>query len=256
MNPKHLKTLILLLTFIAIVTMSFAAPMAQDVRYHDFADQRTIISIPNFWNVVTNLGFLYVGVLGLYRLHVARNLTTMREMQLGYTVFLFGVALVAFGSGFYHWHPDNDSLIWDRLPMTIAFMGLLAVVLSEFLSVAWGTRALKPMLLLGASSALYWYWGERHGQGDLRLYVLVQFFPILLMLVLFVLGKNVFDTLAGYKGLLVFYLLAKFTEEFDHQIFAWTGGLISGHSLKHLLAAVGVYVLLACFGQRRLNIFR
>ena len=256
MNPKHLKTLILLLTFIAIVTMSFAAPMAQDVHYHDFADQRTIISIPNFWNVVTNLGFLYVGVLGLYRLHVARNLTTMREMQLGYTVFLFGVALVAFGSGFYHWHPDNDSLIWDRLPMTIAFMGLLAVVLSEFLSVAWGTRALKPMLLLGASSALYWYWGERHGQGDLRLYVLVQFFPILLMLVLFVLGKNVFDTLAGYKGLLVFYLLAKFTEEFDHQIFAWTGGLISGQSLKHLLAAVGVYVLLACFGQRRLNIFR
>ena len=32
--------------------MLLLPPMTQDESYHQFADQRTILGIPNFWNVV------------------------------------------------------------------------------------------------------------------------------------------------------------------------------------------------------------
>ena len=43
---------------------------------------------------------------------------------------------------------------------------------------------------------------------------------------------------------LAFYGLAKLLETFDRQIFALDGGLVSGHTLKHLAAAMaGVWLV-------------
>ena len=44
--------------------------------------------------------------------------------------------MVAIGSSYYHWKPSNSRLVWDRLPMTVGFMSLVAVVISETLGIA------------------------------------------------------------------------------------------------------------------------
>lgn len=250
MKLLYLKQLLFAVTCFALVAMGFVAPIPQDLAYHHFADQRQVAFLPNFWNVVSNLGFLYVGALGLYRLYVVQRLVIVTPIRLLYGMFFLGVTLVAFGSGFYHLHPDNSSLIWDRLPMTMAFMALTSIVLAEFLSLNWGRRAFWPLLCVGVGSALYWYWGESRGLGDLRAYVLVQFLPVLLILLLLMLGRNVFNTCAGYGVVLIAYVLAKMTEHFDAQIYEWTHQMMAGHALKHFLAACGLYGLLRSFQSR------
>src|SRR6516165_11348492 len=101
-------------------------PIAQDQSYHQFADQRTLIGIPNFWNVVSNFPFLLVGAMGLLEFH--RHAATI-------ALFL-GILLVGFGSSYYHWNPNDGTLFWDRLPMTLSFMAILAIVVEERVSAA------------------------------------------------------------------------------------------------------------------------
>jgi Ceramidase len=246
----HLKVILIVLTLIACAAVTLIAPIPQDTSYHEFADQRGWGVIPNFWNVVSNLGFLWVGASGLYQLHALQRLNVISSIKLSYSVFFVGVTLVAFGSGYYHWSPSNETLIWDRLPMTLAFMALMSFALGEFLSPLWAKRGLFVLLLSGIVSVLYWYWGEARGAGDLRPYILVQFLPMILLLVLFVLGKPVFDNNSGYWWLLIAYVAAKITEHFDAQIFVLTEHIMAGHAMKHVLAALGLYALLRCFAQR------
>jgi hypothetical protein len=247
---QALKAIIIVLTILSSVVMIFATPIPQDTAYHAFADTRTLLGIPNFWNVVSNLGFLVVGVYGLYQLHITRSLQVEATVKASYILFFVGVTSVAFGSAYYHWLPSNATLLWDRLPMTLAFMALLSFALAEFLSVTWGRVALLPLFFLGLASVGYWYWGELRGAGDLRLYVLVQFFPMILLLILFTFGQPVFQDNFGYYQLLAAYVLAKVAEHFDELIAQWTAGVMAGHALKHLLAAIGVWLLLRCLARR------
>ena len=55
----------------------------------------------------------------------------------------------------------------------------------------------------------------------------------------------------GYWLLLSAYLFAKLFEHFDREIFA-ASGLVSGHTLKHFAAAMGLYILLLSFGRRQI----
>ncbi|GHA78898.1 membrane protein [Formosimonas limnophila] len=206
--------------------------------------------IPNFWNVVSNLGFLIVGICGLYQLWFTHSLRLVTAVKTSYIVFFAGVSLVAFGSAYYHRFPSNVTLVWDRLPMTLAFMALMSFSLAEFLSITWGRVVLWPLLLMGVISVVYWYWGELRGSGDLRFYALVQFLPMILLLVLFTFGHRVFKDNSGYWWLLLAYLLAKVAEHFDIQIDQWTSGLMAGHALKHIFSASGLWLLLRCFTKR------
>ena len=250
LNTRILKNILIVVTIVAGAAMMLLEPIAQSVDYHVFADSRSWGHIPYFWNVVSNLGFLYVGILGLHQLFVTHRLKTVFAIRLNYVVFFIGVTLVALGSGYYHWRPDNHTLIWDRLPMTLAFMALMSFALGEFLSVVWARRAFLPLLCLGLASVIYWYWGEVHGAGDLRPYVLVQFLPMILLLVLFIFGQPVFDDNSGYWWLLAAYTLAKVFEHFDRAIFNLTHGMMAGHALKHVMAALGLYLLLRAFARR------
>jgi hypothetical protein len=248
-----LKKLLVAIATVAIVAVFFVPPIPQDASYHHFADGRNWLLVPNYWNVLTNLGFLWVGLLGLYKLFIAKQLQTVPSVKINYAIFFIGVALVAFGSGCYHWQPSNHTLICDRLPMTLAFMALLSIALAEFLSVPWGRVGLWPLLAIGLLSVAYWYVGELKGGGDLRLYVLVQFLPIVMLPILLVAGNPVFKQNWGYCLLLAAYILAKIAEHFDQAIFKLTGGAMAGHAIKHVLVVLGLYGLLRYFERRRLN---
>lgn len=234
---------------LAATVLLLLDPIPQDVNYHRFADTREIFSIPNFWDVASSLPFLVVGCLGLYKLLVSRSLTIIDEARSAYVVFFAAVALVSFGSAYYHLWPDNQTLVLDRLPMTVAFMALCAIVVSEHVSVAAGRAMLWPMIMLGLLSVAYWRMTELNGAGDLRLYAFVQFFPMLALPIMFICFRSRFSGLGGYIVLLLAYALAKVFEHFDAAIFSALG-FISGHSLKHIIVAMGIYYLIAAYAQR------
>lgn len=211
--------------------------IAQDPRYHAFADQDSRFGIPNGLNVLSNVPFLLVGLFGLARAAAWQR----RSQRRAFVVFSIGVAAIAAGSAYYHWRPSTDTLVWDRLPITVAFMALFCAVIEDRVSAALGRRLLLPAVCAGLLAVVYWYVTELRGVGDLRLYAVVQFLPMLLLpivLLLFRAGALRSDPLWGALGL---YGLAKVAEHFDGQILAATADL-SGHALKHLLAAVAVLV--------------
>jgi hypothetical protein len=223
------------------------SPLAQDPAYHAFADGRSLLGIPNFWNVASGLPFFIVGVWGL--VFLARNPGTVTHLRGVWTVFFIGVLLTMFGSGYYHLAPDNASLGWDRLSMVIAFMSLSALVIGEYLSTQWANRLLVPLLLIGAGSVYYWLHTEAQGAGDLRPYALVQFLPMILLPFIVLLGRARSDLGPWFGLLIVFYAAAKIFEFYDASVFA-AGELMSGHAIKHLLAALGAACLLPGLHRR------
>ena len=215
----------------------FVPPIPQDPAYHAFADRRGLLGVPNFADTMSNLAFVVAGILGARR---ARSVAHVPHL-VPYTVFWVAVVLVGLGSGFYHLNPSTYTLVFDRLPMTIGFMGIIALVVGDRVSPRAGYALLWPLVMLGLASVIYWYWTETQGVGDLRAYALVQLLPMLLLpLLLLATPRSLLRS--GWLWLtLVAYGLAKVTEHFDVPIFALTGSMVSGHTLKHLLAAFAVY---------------
>jgi hypothetical protein len=234
----------LLLALALAMTLAVLAqpPIHQPQAYHAFADTRTILGIPNFWNVVSNLPFVFVGLAGL-RWVLANLQSIERALRPAHVVLFIGVTLVGFGSGWYHLRPDNAALVWDRLPMTLAFMAFFAIVLGEHIALRLGRLLLWPLLVAGVLSVLYW-----RASDDLRPYALVQFLPVLLIpLVLWLYPREGSGAVWLALGC---YVLAKLLEQFDPAVHAALGNAISGHSLKHLAAAAGMYALLAGWRRR------
>ena len=240
------------MALVAIIALGVYGPIPQSPSYHNFADKRTIWGMPNFFDVISNLPFVLVGLLGLYESLGSKTITLVNENRTSYIVFFIGVALVGVGSGYYHLAPSNESLVWDRIPMTIAIMALVSIVISEFVSIRLGAILLIPLVAVGILSVLYWYWTETTGNGDLRPCVLVQFLPMIVIPIILVCFNSAYTKMSGYWLLLSAYVIAKIFEHFDREIFALSG-VVSGHTLKHLAAAVGIYLLLVLFRRRRLS---
>lgn len=240
--------LIVLIGIFTALAFAFTDRIPQDVEYHNFSDTQNYLSIPNALNVISNLPFLLVSVMGIFLLKEkgAENLNIVKSNTLAYKILFLGVALVGLGSGYYHLSPNNETLVWDRLPMTIAFMALYSIIISEFVSVQLGRKLLWPLLLAGFSSVFYWWYTELNHVGDLRFYAVVQFFPMLTIPVILLAFKSDYVPANKYWILLATYLLAKASEHFDAQIHEALF-FISGHSIKHVLPAVGLYVLLKAF---------
>lgn len=230
--------ILIILLVLAISILFIIGPVLQDPSYHIFSDQNYCLNITNFWNVFSNLTFLIVGVIGL--LSIKKN----QQNKLAYFLFFIGVGLVALGSGYYHYNPKNQTLIWDRLPMTIAFMALFSIVLSEFIHISLGKKSLIPLLFFGFLSILFWVY-----TNDLRLYILVQFYPILAIPIILLCYKSKNHSIFGYWLLILFYGLAKVCEYFDSEIHQ-TLQIISGHTLKHLMAALGIYLWIHSYQKK------
>lgn len=241
--------LIALAVLPVVVVFILADPYPQPADYFLFADTRPVAGVPNFWNVASNLLFLVFGVAGI-RLLYQDQLTVLPGLHNAYLVLFAGITLTALGSGWFHLLPNNASLFWDRLPMTIAFVSLFSIVVGEHVSETAGRNSLLPLLIAGAASVVYWDVTEAAGHGDLRAYGLVQFLPMLLIPAMLLMFPSVFDRHRFLWGAFGLYAVAKVFEALDAQILS-LGGVVSGHSLKHVAASFVPLVLIHGMRQRR-----
>ncbi|MES9815190.1 MAG: ceramidase domain-containing protein [Candidatus Thiodiazotropha sp.] len=247
-NPSHDFTwrhavLAFLLLFPLVLLLMFE-PIPQDATYHHFVETGRFLGIPNFFDVISNLAFLLVGTVGIafcLKHHTGPG-------HRAWLVLFIGVSLVSVGSFYYHWSPSNETLVWDRLPMSIGFMGFLAALLSEYVDRRLSTL-LVPLIIIGIGSVLYGHYFE-----DLRLYVWVQFIPLLTLPFFMVLFKSRFTHQGLLLSALVLYAFAKGAEAYDAAVFQMTGEAVSGHTVKHLLAAASCYTVLIMLQRRKLKV--
>lgn len=229
-------------------------PLPQDPTFHNFADQRTFLGVPHCLNVISNIPFLVVGVLGLgfvlSRRAVRSGGPLLAAERWPYAIFFLGVGMTAFGSAYYHLEPNNERRLWDRLPMTVAFMGVFSAVV-ERINRKVGLWLLPLLVGAGLASALYWRWTEEQGRGDLRFYYLVQFYPMLILPLLLLIFPLRYTKTSYLLGALGWYVLAKLLENpFDASIYS-VGQVVSGHTLKHLAAALAAYWVLEMLWRRQ-----
>jgi len=241
---------------IAAAGAMFCVPRFTDPPwYYDFADQRRMLGIPNFMDVVSNVPWAVVGILGL--LLVGRKRESgpgspfAEDWERGAFAVLFaGIGLVAIGSAWFHLAPTPATLVWDRLPMAVIFMSVFGITIAERIDMRAGRALFLPLLALGISSVLYWRHTEAIGKGDVRFYFLIQFFPMLAVPILLLLFPARYTRTADLAVCLAWYALAKVFELGDARVFAATG-IVSGHTLKHVAGALASVWLLRMVRFRR-----
>ena len=253
MIPKSKAPLVLLAVGVVVATIGVVVPpIPQPIAYHNFADHRAWLGIPNFGDVVSNLPFAVVGVWGLIVLFARGKVkfADARERWL-YVAMFGGLIFTAWGSAYYHLSPDNPRLVWDRIPIMIVFTVLLSAVIAERVSVNAGLGLFPLLEAAGVGSVLLWRASELRGHGDLRFYAAVQVYSILVLL-LMLLFRSRYTRGSDIAAVVGFYVLAKVLEETDRQVFA-LGHLVSGHTLKHLAAAAAGYWILRMLLKRGLS---
>jgi hypothetical protein len=239
-------------TVLSVLAAVLLPPMPQPLEYHDFADHRHLHGIENFLDVVSNAAFVLAGLVGLF---VVARRATVFETDLErwpYAVFFLGVVLTGLGSAYYHLVPDNERLFWDRLPMTIAFMSLVAAQIGDRIRARTGVALLLPMLAIGAASVLYWRATERAGAGNVMPYAVLQGYAVVILFLLawlqpsrYTRGNDIYWVFAGY-------VVAKVLETFDRPLYEM-GHVASGHTLKHVAAAIAALVVCRMLWVRRLQ---
>jgi len=235
----------------ALVLLTLLAPpVDQPADYNDWADRRTLLGIPHFGDVVSNLAFLWVGAAGLLALGSGRCRCDLYGESRVWALVFVGLCLTAAGSAWYHWQPDNDRLLWDRLAMALTFMALLSALLLERTGPRIALTSLPLLVVFGWLSVAYWYWTVLQGDGDLRFYLLAQGGTALLIPLLLWWYPATYDRGGDYLVALGLYGLALGCEWLDVVIFELTG-MVSGHTLKHLMAALAGYWLLRMLELRR-----
>jgi hypothetical protein len=212
--------------------------------YHHFADRRVWLGIPHFGDVTSNVVYLIAGLWGLAFVSgksSAGQFVDARERWPYLFVFL-GLLLTAFGSAYYHLAPDNDRLVWDRVPMTIVFMPLVSALIAERVNLKFGLWLLPILIAVGIGSVVQWHLSVQHGAGDLRFFGAVQLYAVLALFAVLLLPPRYSrgSDLLVVAGL---YVLAKICELADRQIFS-LGHFVSGHTLKHLVSGLaGLWIL-------------
>ena len=242
---RGLLVLLLLACAIALV-LGLLPPVAQPQDYHRFVDTRAWLAVPNFLNVVSNLAFLAVAAAGLYVLRDA----PLRMERLSYLLFFLALAATAFGSAWYHLAPDNARLFWDRLPIAVCFAALLSAVISERISLAAGVLSLAPLAATGAGTVWYWLYSEGQGDGNVLPYFAFQLYALLAILLLMHRSPSRYSRDTDLYRVVALYGAALAAELLDRQLFA-LGEIVSGHTLKHLLAALAAYQLVRMLRLRR-----
>uniref|UniRef100_A0A7N1A1V6 Ceramidase n=1 Tax=Kalanchoe fedtschenkoi TaxID=63787 RepID=A0A7N1A1V6_KALFE len=237
-----------IICFLVLMIVTPSIPQSQE--YHDFADQRNFFGIPNALNVLSNLPFLVVGLIGLILLLCHGNYfkLSLEGEFWGWAFFFIGVAAVSFGSSYYHLNPNDARLVWDRLPMTIAFTSIVAIFIIERIDEHKGTLSILPLLMAGIVSIIYWRFFD-----DLRPYALVQFLPCIAIPLMAILLPPMYTHSTYWLWAAGFYLLAKVEEAMDKTIYSWTHHIFSGHTIKHLCAAMVPLFLTLMLAKRTIE---
>jgi hypothetical protein len=233
-----------ILVSVFVVYLFPAIPQSE--AYHNFADHRAFLGVPNFLNVASNALFLLVGVPGMsfaLRSDVQGSAFIDRRERWPYFAFFVGVTLTAFGSAWYHLRPNDHTLVWDRIPMAIGFMSLVAALVAERIDAAAGLRLLLPLIAIGIGTVIYWDFTQSRGHGDLRPYAIAQFGSLLVLLLLVTLFPPRYTRTPDLAVALALYAFAKIFEAADRIVFS-TVRVASGHTIKHVFAALSAYWIL------------
>lgn len=250
--PRQAGICVFLALAVCIGAVAFFVPRVDlPPSYHHFADQRGFLGIPNFGDVASNLAFFCAGLWGLVFLTKKSSdekFVYARERWAYFLIFL-GLLLTAFGSAYYHLAPNNDRLVWDRLPMTIVFMPLVAAMIAERANFKLGLWVLPVLTVVGIGSVIQWHLTVQQAAGDLRFYGAVQLYAGLALVAALLLPSRYTGT-ADLIWVIAFYAIAKVAELADGQIFS-LGHIISGHTTKHLFAAASGYWILRMLQKRK-----
>jgi len=211
--------------------------------YHAFADTRRWFGLPNAENVLSNLPFALIGLWGWQT--AARSLA--------WRTFSAALICTALGSALYHWAPGNAALVADRLPIAWACAALLCGFLGERVDTRCTSATVLTAALVAASFSVAWWWlGEQQGHGDLRAYLFVQFLPMLIVPAALLMKlpalRDEAVRASTWWTVLGLYAAAKLMEVADQTVFDALG-FVSGHTLKHLLAASAALCLLRAVGR-------
>lgn len=252
MTARPWQTFAFVAFTLACAAAAFLLPaVPQPIEYHGFVDDRTIWGIPHFKNVVSNLAFVLAGAAGFAVIARTPSAFVRPGERWAYYVFFTGLVLTGVGSGYYHLEPNNETLFWDRLPMTIAFAGLVAAQIDERISPRLGVALLPVMLAIGAASVFYWRATERAGAGNVLPYAILQAYTMAGVLLLAFTHPSRYTRDRDIYWVFAAYLAAKITETYDAEIWEWTAGAVSGHTLKHLFAALSGVIVCGTLLRRR-----
>ena len=218
---------------LTLIAWTFMPAIAQDPAYHAFADQRAWLGVPRAADVLSNLAFVAVGAFGIGALLAPNRAPFSNAALAGLWCVAVGFVGTAMGSAWYHVDPNDASLAWDRLPMTMLFAGVLGTALAQRVGENAARVALGVLFELGVASVVYWRWS-----GDLSLYLTLQYGGVVALAVLLLITRRRDDPIE-WGWLLAWYALAKVAEAGDRAVWDATGGLIAGHALKHVFAAIG-----------------
>lgn len=243
---------IIAFTVLSVLAAFLLPAIPQPAAYHHFADQRSALGVANFLDVVSNTGFLIAGIAGLIVVVRRRTWFEFPSERWPYGMLFVGLLLTAAGSAWYHLMPDNERLFWDRLPMTIAFMSLIAAQITDRISVRAGLALLVPMLFVGAATVVYWIATERADAGNVTPYLVLQGYSVVMLLALALLYPSRYTRGADVYWVLAAYVIGKVFELLDREVLA-LGNIVSGHSLKHLAAAVAGLMIGRMLWLRVLN---
>ncbi|MCB0397265.1 MAG: ceramidase domain-containing protein [Flavobacteriales bacterium] len=231
--------------------LALLGPVYQDNVYHSFARDLPVWNIPHGWNVLSNLPFILIGIVGLRKAFLGTmTFPVIERCMMG--IGMAGILLTGFGSSYYHLAPSNHTLLWDRLPMTLVFTSLFCLVVTDYLNRRTGAILYLLLLPLGIGSVLYWYFGEAAGGGDLRPYIFVQFFPMVIIPVLLWTGHGHPTQTRQLAWMIGWYVIAKLFETGDAFIGEMTG--VGGHTFKHLTAACATWCILRYIQYRKPNL--
>lgn len=236
-----------LLVFVALLAACavLLPALPQAAHYHLFADDRTLWGIPYAMDVLTNLPLLIAGLAIAWRLAVLVRSSHEPLPLWGWLMALaaLGFMLTAVASSLYHWQPNDAGVTWDRLAMAVIFAAVIGLAVGQICDAP--TAAGMALLTLAAGAVALWVW---RFNGNFTPWIVVQGGGMLLLLAIALVPRHSplrqAVPLLPLGALIVWYSLAKLAEWGDHSVFAWSAGLLSGHSLKHVLAALAAWPLL------------
>jgi len=245
-NLSKSEAVLLLVCLALLATALFGPSASQPVHYHQFADQRAWWGLPFAADLLSNIPFALAGTGGIWCFWVSppRALSNVQRAMI--LLFFAGLLLTAAASSWYHWQPDDAGLAIDRCGMAIAFAGVLGLAAAGRVSERAGAALGLAVLLLAPLAIKSWA-----TTGNVLPWATLQFGGMVLILWASLLRPRRTALAIRWSLVIVGYTAAKLFEMNDHEIYQLTGHLVSGHTLKHLLAAVAALPVVVAVGALR-----
>ena len=214
----------------------------QPGEYHRFADQRLLWQVPRAMDVLSNLAFAVVAIVGGTALWRAR--AALSDMQRAMAALFFaGLLLCAAGSGWYHLAPDEVGLAVDRCAMAVAFAGLLGLAAASRVSERAGAWLGLSVLVLGPFAASLAF-----ATGNVLPWAVLQFGGMAAVAALALRPARAGTWPIPLAAVIAAYAIAKLFEVNDDTVFSLSGQWVSGHTVKHVMAALAAIPVIFALG--------